>query len=46
MWVGPSVAIIAVFGANRLLERYVTTSLFHITTIEALAATPTSAKTN
>jgi hypothetical protein len=40
MWVGPSIAIIAVFGPNRLLERYVTASLYHITTVEALAAPP------
>lgn len=40
MWVGPSIAVIAVFGPNRLLERYVTASLFHITTVEELATHP------
>jgi hypothetical protein len=41
MWVGPTIAVIAVFGPNRLLERYVTASLFHITTVEELP-TPSS----
>lgn len=46
MWVGPTTAIIAVFGPNRLLDRYVTASLFHITTIEALPTASTSAQAN
>jgi hypothetical protein len=40
MWVGPSITVIAVFGPNRLLERYVTASLCHVATVEALPALP------
>lgn len=43
LWVGPVFAVIAVFGPNRILERYVTVSLFHITTLEDLPTpSPTS----